>query len=74
MASRLLILITFHAVSSNASCVHNEDCSYLGKCDSTTSTCVCNQGWYGPKCDQLNVSSTVVVVWHKINLFVHTIL
>ena len=40
-------------------CTSSIDCSYLGKCDTTTSKCICNNGWYGTKCDQLNISSII---------------
>ena len=51
-------LLCYTICVTNA-CNNNRDCSYLGKCDTTTSQCMCNNGWYGSQCDQINISSTI---------------
>lgn len=53
----LLLLYILQLCHAADACKIAADCSYLGRC--LQSQCICNGGWYGPNCDQLNLSSTI---------------
>ena len=39
-------------------CQTDLDCSLNGMCSNITGNCTCNQGWKGPRCNQLNFGKT----------------
>jgi hypothetical protein len=43
------------AANGGGSCRSDTDCSLLGSCSTTTSTCVCRSGWVGPHCEVVDV-------------------
>ena len=53
-----LLLISIFQYYTNA-CKTTADCSYLGKCDTTSAKCICNQGWMGDNCNSLNLTSKI---------------
>lgn len=54
----LLIVSTITVTFTNA-CKTAQDCSYLGQCNTTTSKCICNNGWFGDTCNSINISSKI---------------
>ena len=59
MAAWLYFLFVVRISIAFLRCETDADCSYLGKCDANSSTCDCNQGWYGTDCHLINITSTI---------------
>ena len=52
------LCILFHLYHcAHGACVSKADCSYLGRC--VLEECICNRGWYGIHCEQLNLTSSI---------------
>jgi hypothetical protein len=55
MGFRVLALVfSFVFIASASACATDDDCERLGLC--VNSTCVCDAGWTGPSCSQLNLA------------------
>ena len=51
----VVLLLPLHGGAVLAKgCSHDEDCNMCGRCDTLSSTCRCDAGWSGDRCERVN--------------------
>ena len=56
MLALLLLTASGAGQESDRGCRTDADCSMLGVCSASSSTCRCSSGWHGQHCEQLNLA------------------